>query len=246
MSSDCSIEQVFQSAEQLSPYLKGYRCGASPEGKTLLIPGANENVQVISDLFHELGEYSPEAGNAYYLTRTWDLLCWQPIYLAFIAIYQCRGLLDLFSIVQHVEPTYTSAFYFANEAVLTGEEEWLIMQAGRALSQLFAQYREQMNQQIRIRPGFTRHLFADAILQQIVKYQSIINEICNPCKKGGEIGALQHAKLWLEACDLPLKQLDNLRCDSNTGHLTLVRTSCCLAYKCRDVSLCEDCPRLRS
>ncbi|MGF1743165.1 siderophore ferric iron reductase [Vibrio profundum] len=246
MSSDCSIEQVFLSAEQLSPYLKGYRCGANPMGKSRLISGANENVQVVSDLFYELGQCSPEAGNAYYLTRTWDLLCWQPIYLAFIAVYQCRGLPDLGTIVQHVEPTYTSGFYFSNETLLTGEAEWLITQAGRALSQLFTQYRDQMNQWIRIRPGFTRHLFADAILQQIVKYQSIINETCSTGKKGDEMGVLQHAKLWLEACELPLKQLDNLRSDSNTGNLTLVRTSCCLAYKCSGVSLCDDCPRLRS
>ncbi|NVD08557.1 siderophore ferric iron reductase [Vibrio sp. JPW-9-11-11] len=229
------FDTLFEHARHVTPYLDGQLSPRTP-AVTPLIQLGSPSSETIQSLYRELQLAHPEAGAAYWLTRTWTLLCWQPIYVAFVSIYACHGLPKLSSMAQSVQPRFISGFHFDSLTYTQDSQQVLITQAGSELIALFDYFREQIAQWTRIRPGFTQHLFADAILGCVVKLHHFYPHL------GGEF-LLQHAKRWLRACHLPEKHLHSLRYDSDTHRLTLVRTSCCLVYKCEGRKLCQNCPR---
>lgn len=229
------FDTLFQHARKVTPYLDG-QIAETPETTAPIVQPGQPSAEVIQALYRELQNAHPEAGAAYWLTRTWTLLCWQPIYVAFVSIYACRGLPMLSSMAQSVQPRFISGFHFGSMHYIQGNPQELITQAGQQLVTMFDEYREQMAQWTRIRPGFTQRLFADGILGCLIKLHHFYPDLAGDY-------LLQHAKWWLSACNLPEKLLQPLHYDSNTHSLTLVRTSCCLVYKCEGRGLCRDCPR---
>lgn len=231
------FEHLFKHSKAVTPYLHG-QIKPLPENsiEQAIIHIEQPSSDSIQRLFDNLKQSHPEAGSAYWLTRTWTLLCWQPIYVAFIAIYSCRGLPPLSSIAQHVQPNFISGYQFPSESYYEGTEQELIDRAGKDLNLLFDYFRQEMNQWTRIRPGFTRHLFADGVLGCLVKLNQNIPDL------SGEY-LLNQAQQWLKACELPEKLIRSLSYCESTKALTLVRTSCCLVYKCQGRQLCRDCPR---
>lgn len=236
MSPSPFFEQLFEHARQITPYLDGKVVLSSAPNQTDLLYFEQPCSDTIQKLYEELKRAHPEAGAAYWLTRTWTLLCWQPIYVAFVAIYACRGLPELRSIGQTVQTNFISGFQFADTGYREGKREQLINAAGEQLKQLFDFYRDEMNQWVRVRPGFTNHLFADGVLACLVKLSQLTPELTRD-----EIRA--HAKLWLNACGLPEKLAASLKSGHDDNSLKLIRTSCCLVYKCQGRKLCADCPR---
>ncbi len=132
---------------------------------------------------------------------------------------------------------FIAGYRFASEMHWHGEPEVLVPRAGEQLLILFEQYRQQINHWTRIRPGFSNHLLADLILSCLIKLQTMRPELDN-----GYIE--QQAKLWLDAFHLSDKHLASLIQEETEGRLKHIRMSCCLAYKCRNGTLCQDCPRL--
>lgn len=237
MKHELFIEQLFDYSKQVTPYLAG-QIGSIPDNaiEQGLIHIDHDCSSHIQQLYDRLAEKTPESGSAYWLTRTWDLLCWQPIYVSFVSIYACKGLPDIKRMGQYTHPDFISGFQFENGDHHHGAESELIRMAGQQLQELFEFYREEMSLWTRIRPGFTKHLFADGILGCIVKLQGFMPQIPNEY-------LLDQAKQWLAACGLPLKLMSSLCIDSETNQLKLIRTSCCLVYKCEGRKLCETCPR---
>lgn len=229
------VTQLFQDANQITPYLRGYT--DFPQ-HVESIQVNKDNSVLIQQLYNELAQSSPEGGAAYWLTRTWDLLCWQPVYLCFLSIYRLNALPDIYNMTQFTQPKFVSGFYFHRTEFIHGSQSLLIEQAGQQLTSLFETYRQQMDPWVRIRPGFTRHLLADGLLNCLVKLQST-----NPDYSNEQI--IAQAVQWLEACNLPKKHLSSLQAKDQNTPLQLIRTSCCLVYKCEGRSLCSDCPRLR-
>ncbi|HAS6061387.1 TPA: siderophore ferric iron reductase [Vibrio vulnificus] len=237
MSGHSFFEHLFEHSQHVTPYLHGAikprpeRC--AEHGFIHIEHASSDHIRA---LYESLKLAHPEAGAAYWLTRTWTLLCWQPLYVAFIAIYSCQGLPKLSSMGQHVQPRFVSGYQFDDDEYRQGSEQELIAHAGKELCALFDYFRQEMSLWTRIRPGFTQHLFADGVFGCLVKLSQFY-----PALSGDYF--LEQAQLWLAACQLPEKLIHSLRYDETSRQLSLVRTSCCLVYKCQGRELCRDCPR---
>ncbi|WP_282477546.1 siderophore ferric iron reductase [Vibrio sp. ABG19] len=230
-----AFESLFHYAQQFTPYLHG-QVSAVDTQRDAIVPG-QDNSAVMAAIFDEISQATPAAGQAFWLTRTWGLLCWQPIFLSFIAIYSAKKLPNMTRIAQYRQPLFVAGFSFEPHAWQSGRRANLIRQAATQLNHLFEQYRLDLNESVRIRPGFTQHLLADSLLNCLIRLQQI-----RPAYTNQDIVA--QARLWLEAFGLPDKHLSSLKLDEDSGKVKLVRTSCCLVYKCEGRALCGDCPRL--
>lgn len=224
---------IFTHSKQISPYLKG-SFGDLPDN--CISTGNLSSSATIKGIYEELEKSNPEAGGSYWLTRTWDLLCWQPIYLSFLSIYGLKSLPDFAHFGQFKRSNFVAGYRFASETHWHGEPEVLIPLAAEQLSELFEQYRVQINDWTRIRPGFTNHLLADLILSCLIRLQTLRPELESDYIE-------QQAVLWLNAFKLPQKHLMSLRREGASGKLRHARISCCLVYKCKKGNLCGDCPR---
>ncbi|MFM2587623.1 siderophore ferric iron reductase [Vibrio sp. TBV020] len=226
-------QSIFDYSKRVSPYLEG-SFGELP--KTCISTRTKLSSDQIKTLYLQLAETHPEAGSSYWLTRTWDLLCWQPIYITFISIYGLKSLPDFKHFGQFTKHNYIAGYRFASPDHVHGEIEELIPQAAEQLTALFDHYREQINQWTRIRPGFTNHLLADLILRCLILLQEHEPTLDNEY-------ITEQARLWLHGFNLPVKHLASLQLHPKGEKLILARMSCCLVYKCQSGTLCADCPR---
>lgn len=230
------FDLAFNEAKKITPYLSGRLANSVLPNDDCSIHISHDNSDAVRALYEHLIETSKEAGHAYWLTRTWHLLCWQPIYLAFIFVYRVKAIPDITSISQSIQPGFIAGFSFHNAELIFGLNEKIIPLIGTQLKRLFTSYREDISTWIRIRPGFTDHLVADALLNCIIKLQTYQPALSNEY-------LLQQATLWLDAFELSNSHLSSLKVVHLTNRLKLVRTSCCLVYKCDGRKLCLDCPR---
>ncbi|MEZ9229660.1 siderophore ferric iron reductase [Vibrio amylolyticus] len=237
MSDQSFFEHLFEHSQQVTPFLHGTITPLSefsPEHPFIHIDRpSSENIR---ELYESLKLAHPEAGAPYWLTRTWTLLCWQPIFVAFISIYTCQGLPKLSLMGQQIQPSFISGYQFDSDDYFQGEAQELIKLAGQELNTLFDYFREEMSVWTRIRPGFTNHLFADGILGCLIRLSHF-----SPDLPGDYL--IDQARQWLAACNLPEKLMASLNYDEKSKQLAFVRTSCCLVYKCQGRELCSDCPR---
>lgn len=238
MNANFSFDLLFEYSQAVTPYLAGRFSPLEPSSETVL-PSVTYDASCsneIQALYQSLATSNPEAKQAYWLTRTWGLLCWQPIYLSFISIYACRGLPSIKTMTQDIQSEFIAGYQFNDKQVRVDEQNELIRLAAKELNELFEFYRSEIGAWTRIRPGFTQYLFADAILDCIVKVQAYLPDLPNEY-------LLEQAKLWVESAQLPLASLRGLKVNPKTNKLHLVRTSCCLVYKCEGRKLCDDCPK---
>ena len=78
MSNSLFFKRLFKYSKQVTPYLDGQiKTLASNSVKQSIIQIEYNSSEVIRNLYDNLKHSNPEAGAAYWLTRTWDLLCWQ-------------------------------------------------------------------------------------------------------------------------------------------------------------------------
>ncbi|WP_394211418.1 siderophore ferric iron reductase [Enterovibrio calviensis] len=227
-----ALDNIFAFSEQVSPSLKGEIGPVTPNSLHIGHPCAS----LIKGLYEDISTAHPEAGSAYWLTRTWDLLCWQPVYVAFLSIYGFKTLPDMRSISQCVHSQFVGGYRFESDTHLHDEESRLISKAGEELQVLLTYFRHEMSTWTRIRPGFTNHLLADLLLGCIVKMQLFMPHI--PAAH-----LLLEAKRWLAAFDLSEKHMQSMHINEESGALSFVRISCCLVYRCDNGVLCDDCPR---
>ncbi|WP_243978146.1 siderophore ferric iron reductase [Vibrio natriegens] len=231
--SESFFPQLFQATNAITPYLHG-DLGSIREGE---IHTDNDINPIIQDLYQQLSEAFPEAGRAYWLTRTWDLLCWQPVYVALISIYHFHSLPNLYGMAQSVKPCFVSGYRFQDKSLVQGDHQTLINTAGAQIKSLFDYYQNQMSEWTRIRPGFTHQLISDGILVGLMRLQQHFPQMTNAMIR-------EHAVLWLQALDLDTNNALSLYEPSVALPLKLVRKSCCLVYKCEGRKLCDNCPRL--
>ncbi|PFG57997.1 siderophore ferric iron reductase [Vibrio sp. ES.051] len=226
-------QKIFAYSKQMTPYLSG--SFGVLHNKVIAVTNDNSHKE-IKRVYDGLAQNHPEAGKAYWLTRTWDLVCWQPIYVTFISIYGLHSLPDIKNIGQFRDKEFVTGYRFFNADHQYGSPEELIPLAGEAIVALAEFYRSQISQWTRIRPGFTNHLLADLLLSSLIKLQQHEPSLTNDY-------ITAQAQLWLDACQLSNSHLESLKIDSHSGMLKLVRVSCCLVYKCDSRVYCDDCPR---
>lgn len=230
--SEAFFPQLFKATSAVTPYLSGGLGGISQDA----IHTKNDINPIIQALYNDLSDRFPEAGRAYWLTRTWDLLCWQPIYVALVSIYRFNTLPNLYGMAQYVKPCFVTGYQFEDQSFVQGEHKKLIKDAGSQIKALFDYYQNQMSEWIRIRPGFTHQLISDGILASLIRLQQHLPELSNSTIK-------EHAVLWLQSLGLDVENARSLHELSVAQPLKLVRKSCCLVYKCEDRKFCDDCPR---
>ncbi|MGO2509737.1 MAG: siderophore ferric iron reductase [Vibrio hibernica] len=241
--SDPRYQQLFHFADHVTPYLRGelldqdahFNANMGFEDKLF----ANKNNQdLLQEIYAKLQVAHPEAGHAYWLNRTWTLLVWQPVYISFISIYNLNALPSLSGMTQHWkgEANFVAGFTLQDVAMHDGTPEQLIEVAAAELKPLFEHYREQLDQHIRIRPGFTNHLLADALVVALLRLQDLHKDLPQQYIP-------EQAQLWLQAFDLPLKALQSLTFELTTNQWRFVRTTCCMVYRCDGRDLCDNCPR---
>lgn len=182
----------------------------------------------------------PEAGPAYWLTRSWGMLCWQSIYLAMVAVYRVGAVPALDKLGQGYQGGLVSGFSLPPVPMIKGEREVLIAAAGNRLRSHWQQLFELFAGVQRLRPGFIRPLLADDLLAALVRVPDFFGEISRE-----EVAA--HAPLWLAACGLPAEHLAGWRQSGELAPASVapgyVRQRCCLHHKRSDGSLCDNCPR---
>ncbi|MFB9134068.1 siderophore ferric iron reductase [Vibrio olivae] len=232
MSASSFFSQLYVKSSEITPYL----CGYEGEVELKAIRPQQSNAQVVQELYSQIEQRNPEAGSAYWLTRTWSLLCWQPTYLAFISVYGFQRVPTLTQLIQYKTDCFVTGYQFDELTVEQGELDQVIVKAGEQLRRLFDEYREDMANWTRIRPGFADHIFGDAIIACLLQ--------CFYAQQVSREQVFEHARLWLNACRLPLSLTDTLLEKLPSEQLVQVRKSCCLIYKCDGRGLCANCPRL--
>lgn len=230
---DPFFRALFENCKHVTPLLDGKV--SVPECEQLLPQQTEQNRRLLSALYQRLSEQHTSAGNGYWITRTWDLVCWQPMFVAFVAVYACRGVPRFDSMAQTVDGYWVAGFSFQTQAHQHGELPKLISLAGRTLSALFEVYRQDIESFTRIRPGFTQSLMSDALLNCLVKLSHF-----EPTLTLEE--AKTHAELWLSAFQLRPRAAQQLYLDDD-GALNMHRISCCQVYKCESGSYCDNCPK---
>ncbi len=232
LSSQQQYEQLCKHAYDVTPYLNGF-VDENIERNAI----SYRRSESLQSLYLSIAQSHPEAGQAYWLTRTWELLCWQPVFLSFTAIYAQKSLPDITSMTQYQNEGFVSGFHLRSEQWNYACHHTLIQLAAKQLNELFDAYRDGINQWGRIRPGFTNNLLADQLLACLVRLQEL-------CPNYSNSFIFQQAALWLDAFGFSKKHLHSLKVDTASHRLTLVRTTCCHAYKCEGRPVCASCPRL--
>ncbi|MCH7373192.1 siderophore ferric iron reductase [Aeromonas sp. MR16] len=232
-------DALFAAAEQLIPSLKGRLVA---EAMPLLAPADTDLAppEVTLALHDHWRLAHPEAGPAYWLTRSWGMLCWQSIYLAMVAVYRVGAVPALDRMGLGYNAGLVSGFTLPALPMIRGEREVLIEAVGRRLRSHWQALFELMASVQRLRPGFIRPLLADDLLAALVRVPDFFGEISRE-----QVAA--HAPLWLAACGLPAEHLAGWR---QCGELEpasavpgYVRQRCCLHHKRSDGRLCDNCPR---
>ncbi|GAB6260869.1 siderophore ferric iron reductase [Photobacterium sp. R1] len=228
--------RLFHDGERLIPIMKGVE---SPD--TLFsITRDGQNDQLLASLYQYWQQNYPEAGQPYWTTRSWSMLTWQPLYLAFVCVYSVQAVPPLSQIVQQYNNEgWVAGYSFSqNSKWCEGNTQKLIQCAGRELVDLYEELREQMEQHTRIRPGFTRQLLADTVIAVLLRYHNTLPE-----RLPADV-VLQHAAWWLESLGLPGKHINTLYC-SEEGQWQQMRVSCCMHYRRDDGKYCANCPKNR-
>jgi len=223
---------MFDLCRQVTPYLDGkfQQFTTLLDEKNWLV-GNRQDYHTIQSIYQQLQLDFPDAGNAYWMTRTWDLLCWQPVYIAFIAIYGLQQLPDFSQFKQQYQHHSVMGFVFQSDTMMQGEVATLIPLAASQLSPLLEHYRTQLDTFSRCRPGYVKRLLADLVLDSLIKVRHAVEGFSDD-------DVQQHAQLWLSALNLP-KHAFVIEKNKPMIH---IRTSCCLTYKANN-SLCANCPK---
>ena len=230
---------LFAAASGLIPSLKGRLVEAGDPPPLLAASPHSTPAEVAAALHDHWRLAHPEAGPAYWLTRSWGMLCWQSIYLAMVAVYRLRAVPALERLGQGYQDGLVSGFTLPAEPMIRGEVGVLIKTAGERLQAHWQGLLTLLGTAQRLRPGFVRPLLADDLLAALVRVPDFFGEISPEVVQA-------HAPLWLAACGLPAGHLAGWRPASlprDEAFPGYVRQRCCLHYRRGDGELCGNCPR---
>ncbi|WP_133153912.1 siderophore ferric iron reductase [Vibrio sp. 10N.261.55.A7] len=225
------IQQLMDAARQVTPYLNGK---VAPAETGMLLVN-DDNSALLTKMYQEISRLHPEAKHAYFLTRTFSLLSWQPIYLAFIGVYGFNMIPDFSSMSQNYRNGLISGFHFDSSECRRGDKADLIAEVGQTLGDIVMYWQQELDVLYRCRPGFSRQLMADFLLMSLMKVHHHFDAFERD-------DVIEDAKLWLEAFQLPKQTIKGFSVESP---LSYTRKSCCLVTQTKHGELCADCPKQR-
>jgi siderophore ferric iron reductase len=231
-----NLTSLFNLCREVIPYLDGKLdvINDSPLTSINWLLGNQQDRLTIEALTQDLQQHYPTAGSAYYMTRTWELLCWQPMYITFIAIYGLKQLPDLTHFKQKHQHNSIHGFSFNIHSFTSADTEQLIQLASHQLSTLLEHYRTQLDSLIPCRKSYTQRLTADLILSIMTKLPHFINDFNHQ-------DMIRHVQIWLKAMELPQHLTDRILIDDQQL-ITHIRSTCCLTYKINN-AICSNCPK---
>jgi siderophore ferric iron reductase len=238
--SDNRLEPLFTACKNVSELLAGSLTANANQdvAPPLRVTGQPQDIDSISYLYDSLMLAQPDAGQAYWITRSWNLLCWQPLSIAIIAVYQCHQAPSFSGFTQQIRAHSVSGFTLSANDIETGSIASLIATVGQRIGVLFEHYQQCLNEVVRCRPNFSKRLLADNLMLQFVRLQTLFPQFTSPI-------LFEHAQWWFAALGLPNRLIDSLSVQEDST-LKLQRTSCCLAYKTSTGTLCDNCPKSHS
>lgn len=229
--------RLFNTAASYIPILEG-QVPAELTDKTPVALSANSPEHALYKLHNALQEAYPEAGAPYWRVRSWGLVCWQPIYLALICVYQLKNVpLNLQALTQSQQATMVAGYQLPEGQWQEGDKEGLIAVICQQLSVFFTEFEEVHRDLFGGRSVLYQTLLADQLLASLIVAGQLFSEF-----NTAEISAeFQH---WAKALKLPLTPLKGFQ-NNAPAQPIFVRQTCCLHFRRSDGELCSNCPRLQ-
>lgn len=180
----------------------------------------------------------PEAGRAYWSSRCWGILIWQPLYLSVIGVHASGAALSLQNIEQPIADGWTSEVRLRDHAPLQGETSALIEHAAREIAACCAQMHDELAPVIRLNTVAVRGTQADVVLAALLAARK-----ARPEWSDAQVESL--GRQWLGALGLEgLGGYFAFECANRARALALDRRTCCYHFRRRDGEMCSTCPRL--
>ncbi|MEL0612339.1 siderophore ferric iron reductase [Marinomonas arenicola] len=232
------LPRLFKTAASFIPILEG-RMLNTPADRDIGSLSADEPEQALRTLHHALQEAHPEAGAPYWRVRCWGLVCWQPIYLALICVYQLKSVpLNLKALVQNQQATMVAGYQLPDGEWQEGDKEDLIAVICQQLSIFFTEFEEAHRDLFGGRSVLYQALLADQLLASLIVAGQLLPEF-NAAKISAEF------QRWAKALKLPLTPLKGFQ-NNTSAKPIFVRQTCCLHFRRSDGELCSNCPRLQA
>lgn len=246
--------QLFALTEQFIPIMKGeldlHSCSEQSPATRIAESGPHPYIVAgdptagmhLQALYQYWERAHPEAGHPYWLTRSWLMCIWQPVYLAMFSVYVLKAVPNLQSLTQHYTQGVVAGYRLTPDDLTQGDDTHLIQVACEHLAVLVEQFLIQFNTFTRLRPGFTRPLLADSVLEALAG-------LANHFPDAAPADLQAHARQWLAALALASRHLDSLipveQSQANPAW-QVARISCCMHYRRHDGKLCANCPRAKT
>ncbi|MFC0058747.1 siderophore ferric iron reductase [Vibrio inusitatus] len=233
------MQGLLDNCRALSPYLDGQSLLEPKFAKgELWISSCGDELESIQFLYDSIRQAYPDAGRVYWATRTWDLLCWQPLAIAFVAVYQSGVAPSFEHFYQKASSCLITGFQIQTQTLQHDNVESLISRVSINLEALFSDYRKRLNEVTRCSTNFSNQLLADNLLGNLINLQRM-----SPSTASATL--LEQLRFWIEGLKLP-NSIWNTIVSSANEPIVRVRRSCCLADRVEGGALCSDCPRLQS
>jgi siderophore ferric iron reductase len=189
-------------------------------------------------LFTHWSASYPEAGRAYWSSRCWGIVIWQPVYLSVIGVHAARASLSLERIVQPIDGGWTREVQLPDHAPVQGDPSVLIGHAAREITAFCRLAREKLMPVIRLNPAMMNGTLADVVLAALLAARK-----ARPEWSDAHVQTL--GARWLAALDIA-RHGGYFAFDRTDGSraLALERQTCCYHFRRRDGAMCSTCPRL--
>ena len=248
MTANRALEDILRLAARLVPGLQGVV--SPPADASRATPGRDRlhvypaprpdegNRAALDALLAYWSRAWPEAGRAYWASRCWGILIWQPVYLSVIGVHAAQRALSLAQVAQPIADGWTREVRVPDHAPQTGDTEALIAYAAREIAAFCAQIHRDLTPVIRVNPATAHGTQAHVMLAALLAARKV-----RPEWSHAHVQAL--GRQWLAALDIEggggyfVFERSNGSCA-----LALERQTCCYHYRRRDGEMCSTCPRL--
>ncbi|MEJ2766264.1 siderophore ferric iron reductase [Photobacterium sp. MCCC 1A19761] len=241
---DLTCAPDIQSETKLDPQQQDFQQQDPQKNQPKIIAGQAETDAHFQALYQFWEATHPEAGHPYWLTRSWLMSIWQPVYLAVFSVYLLKAVPNLKNMSQHYAEGVVAGYHLAPEELTEGDDSQLIQNACAHLIALVNHFQHHFNAFTRLRPGMTRPLLADSVLEALA---ALANHF--PDAAPGDLKT--HARMWLAELALASRHLDSLsqvapKQNDSSPCWQVARISCCMHYRRHDGKLCANCPRAQA
>ncbi|MCW4630297.1 MULTISPECIES: siderophore ferric iron reductase [Marinomonas] len=232
------IDRLFNTARSYIAVLDGQESLSNEKPSTTSL-SATHPEPALRFLHKTLQEAHPETGAPYWRIRCWGLVCWQPIYLAMICVYQLKAIpLHLQNLEQKQQGEMVAGYCLPDGIWQEGNHETLIKTACEQLSILFQSLENAHVEAFGGQPALYKGLLADQLMSALIAIENILPDEQKYDLEGD-------FRLWAQAMNLPLKPLKGLSLQTAKTPV-FVRHTCCLHFRREGGELCANCPRLHT